>query len=312
MENKNLKENPNAENGAKMTIPVVFCFDSRIILGASVAIKSLVECAKDSTTYDIRIFHSDIGLNDQKNLSTLVQNTRHNMAFHYVDPHIFDGAPRNKGSWTEIVYYRLLTPEILKEYDKAIYSDVDVLFKDDLSEVYNTNLEGYELAAVRAEKNHSGAIGHRYFEENKNEFTFWSGFLLFNCEKMRNEDYFKKFLETIKNFKGRLKFFDLDVINITCDNILPLSLKYCLLEPLYAFDDYKVCKSYRYLKDVYNEAEFSEAIKSPVIIHYAGELGKPWRRKNTPLYYKKYADELPKSLRKYTFRDFRKWLFNRR
>ena len=88
-------------------IPVVFCFDSRIILGASVAIKSLIDCAKDSTTYDIRIFHSDIKLEDQKNLSLLTKNTRHSIAFHYIDPHIFNGAPRNKGSWTEIVYYRL-------------------------------------------------------------------------------------------------------------------------------------------------------------------------------------------------------------
>ena len=38
-------------------IPVVFCFDKRILLGASVAVKSLIDCAKEDTTYDIRIFH---------------------------------------------------------------------------------------------------------------------------------------------------------------------------------------------------------------------------------------------------------------
>lgn len=294
------------------TIPVVFCFDSRIILGASVAIKSLIDCAKPETTYDIRIFHSDIKLEDQKNLSSLIKDTRHNIAFHYIDPHIFDSAPRNKGSWTEIVYYRLLTPEILKEYDKVIYSDVDVLFKGDLAEVYNLNIEGYELGAVRAEKNHANAIGHKFFEENTNNFIFWSGFLLLNCKKLRDEKYLTKFIDTMKQFKNKLKFFDLDVINITCNNILPISLKYCLLEPFYEFDDYKICKDYKYLKDVYSDNEFKDAIKNPIIIHYAGELGKPWRRKKPPLYYKEYINKLPNSLKKYTFRDFRKRLFSKR
>ena len=43
-------------------IPVVLCFDSRIILGAAVTIKSLLDTAKDTTYYDIRILHSDLRL----------------------------------------------------------------------------------------------------------------------------------------------------------------------------------------------------------------------------------------------------------
>ena len=89
-------------------VPVVFCFDSRIVLGASVSIKSLIDCAKESTTYDIRIFHSDLSLKTQKALTSLADGTRHNIAFHYVNPNLFKNAPRSKGSWTEIVYYRCL------------------------------------------------------------------------------------------------------------------------------------------------------------------------------------------------------------
>ena len=45
-----------------VNIPVVFSFDSRIVLGASVAIKSLLDCAKEDTVYDVRIFHSDLDI----------------------------------------------------------------------------------------------------------------------------------------------------------------------------------------------------------------------------------------------------------
>ena len=63
-------------------IPIVFCFDSRIILGAAVSIKSLIDCAKETTCYDIRILHSDLSLKEQASLSTLTENTKHNIAFH--------------------------------------------------------------------------------------------------------------------------------------------------------------------------------------------------------------------------------------
>ena len=48
-----------------------------------------------------------------------------------------------------------------------------------------------------------------------------------------------------------------------------------------------------------------------VMLHYAGKMGKPWRRKNIPQDYKEYMDKIPKSLRRYTFRDIRKRLFNK-
>ena len=64
-------------------IPVIFSFDKRIVLGASVTIKSLIDCAKDSTTYDIRVFHSDLDIENQKNISKLAGNSRHNISFHY-------------------------------------------------------------------------------------------------------------------------------------------------------------------------------------------------------------------------------------
>lgn len=292
-------------------IPVVFCFDKRIILGASVAIKSLVDCAKDNTTYDIRIFHSDLDINNQKNITHLVEGTRHNLSFHYINPEIFKGAPHNNKSWTELVYYRLLIPEIIKEYDKVIYSDVDVLFKGDLSDLYNTEVFDYPIAAVKAEKNQPDTVEHKYFAENKKEYIFWSGLLLFNCKKYRDEKLFFKLVENAKKYKKELKFFDLDLINITCDKILPLSFKYCVLQSFLRLNDYKSAYEYLYLKDVYSDEEIIDAKNNPIIVHYAGKPGKPWRFKNPPSDYKEYINKLPKGLKKYTIRDLRKKMFSK-
>ena len=294
-----------------VSIPVVLCFDSRIILGASATIKSLLDCAKDETIYDIRILHSDLSLKEQKNLTSLAEGTRHNISFHYIDPKIFKNAPKSKGSWTEIVYYRFLSSSILPEYEKAIYSDVDVLFKDDLSELYNTDITDYEFGAVRAEKNSPNNIGHKYFEENKNEYIYWSGLLLINNKKFNDEKILEKLLENAQKFNERLKFFDLDLVNITCNKFKELPLKYCLLQSLAYQDDYTKAKEYSYLKEIYSDEEILEAKKNPAILHYAGKPGKPWRMKKPYPDYKEYMDNLPKALKQFTLRDIRKKLFNK-
>ena len=293
-------------------IPVVFSFDKRIILGASVAIQSLIDCAKPETTYDIRIFHSDIELIDQKNISKLTLNTRHNISFHYVSPEIFDGAPRNNHSWTELVYYRLLTPEILKEYDKAIYSDVDVMFTGDLSDIYNINMEDYLMAAVPVEKNIEGKmICHKYFPENKNDKIYISSFIVMNCKLMREEKTVDKIFEVIKTVNKRLKFFDLDTMNIACDKFLPISFEYGTFQSIMYNDDFTKAYEYSFLKELYTDEELQSAKENTKMIHYAGGAAKPWRMKKPYEDYQKYINKLPKELRKTTFRDFRKKLFSK-
>ena len=44
------------------------------------------------------------------------------------------------------------------------------------------------------------------------------------------------------------------------------------------------------------------------IIHYAGPLGKPWRRANQPSYYKQALKRVPAALNRVTVRDIRKRL----
>ena len=293
-------------------IPIVLCFDSRIILGASVAIKSLIDNAKDETIYDIRILHSDLKLKEQKNLTSLVEATRHNIGFHYINPNLFKNAPKSKGAWTEIVYYRFLTSSILPEYEKAIYSDVDVLIKNDLSDLYNTDISDYEFGAVRAEKNTPNAVGHKYFEENKNEYIYWSGLLLINNRRFNEENILNKLLENAHKFNKRLKFFDLDLVNITCDKFKPLSLKYCVLQSISYQENFKKISEYEFLKKIYTDEDILEAKNNPAIIHYAGKPGKPWRMKKPYSDYQEYIDKLPKELRKYTFRDIRKRLCSKK
>jgi len=293
-------------------IPVVFTFDKRIILGAAVAIKSLIDTANSDTVYDIYVYHPDIDNKTAEEFKRMLEGTKHSITFEYINKDKFKNAPINKGgSWTEIVYYRLLIPELLPQYDKVIYADVDVIFKKDLTEVYNTEMEGYECAAVIMEPNNDKMICHKYFPENKNEFTYISSFILFNSKKMREENFVSRIFDTIKTFNSRLKFFDLDTLNITCKTFKALPYRYGVFQSIYYNDDFTKAEEHLFLKNVYSDEELLREKEQTVMLHYAGKAGKPWRRKHVPADYKEYMDKIPKSLRRYTFRDFRKRLLSK-
>lgn len=293
-------------------IPVVFTFDKRIILGAAVAIKSLIDNANPQTSYKIFVYHPDIDDKTIKEFQKMVENSRHTINFEFIDKKRFKNAPVNKnGSWTEIVYYRLLIPELLPMYDKVIYADTDVLFKGDLEEAYNTDISDYECAAVKMEPNNENMISHKYFPENKNEYTYISSFIIFNNKKLREENFVQRIFETIKNFSTRLKFFDLDTLNITCNKIFDLPYRYGVFQSIYYFDDFTKGYEYSFLKNVYSTEELKEEKSKTIMLHYAGKPGKPWRLKHIPDDYKEYMDIIPKSLRRYTFRDLRKRLMSK-
>ena len=62
-------------------IPVVFTFDKRILLGAGVSIKSLIDSANKKTQYDIYVLHPDLSEKNQKDFETLIKNTNHKINF---------------------------------------------------------------------------------------------------------------------------------------------------------------------------------------------------------------------------------------
>lgn len=73
--------------------------------------------------------------------------------------------------------------------------------------------------------------------------------------------------------------FDLEVMNLSCDKIKPVGLEYCVLENLY-YEKYQTTAEYKFLRNVYSDAEIDAAVEKPVIVHYAGAIVKMWKKSN--------------------------------
>lgn len=271
---------------------IVFTINNKFVAPTYISIKSLFDHAEPKTEYECLILSGNLTNNNKKILSKLSEGTRHKIKCIFVDEKKIEGS-KVTYSWPKIVYYRLFLCDILKEYKKVIFSDVDVLFKGDLAEVYNENIDDVEIAMIPAEKNNEKALMHQYYNENKHKYIYWSGFMLMNLEMMRKNDWSGRCRKNIEKYDKKLKMCDLKIINLTADEIKELPLRYCMLESLWECDYIEDSEDFCYLKSVYEKEKIEEEKAYTQIIHYAGKRDKPWIRRKTPDYYLVYMKQLP-------------------
>lgn len=277
-------------------VTIVFAIDNKFVTPAYISIKSLFDSAKQTTIYECLILSSNVSSPNRKRLSKLSEGTRHEVKHVSIrEKEIFGN--KVTYTWPKIVYCKLYLCDILWQYEKIIFSDVDVFFRRDLAEVWNENIENVEIAAVAGEENNEDTLMHQYYPENKHQYIYWSGFMVMNLEVMRKKNWTDCCRGNLKKFESRLKMFDLEIINLTADRIKQLPLRYVFLESLWECDDIETSEDYIFLRGVYTKEEIESEKEKAVIIHYAGSRGKPWLRKNPPDYYFQYLKRLPFSLK---------------
>jgi lipopolysaccharide biosynthesis glycosyltransferase len=190
-------------------------------------------------------------------------------------------------------YFRLLIPELLSEHQKAIYLDGDMICCGNIAELFDIDLNGYLLAAVR-----DGLISWYYSKKNLESFKhfgeillklknpeeyFNGGMLVFNLELFRETISTDKLLKLAASRKWPLH--DQDILNYLAEG------KTLFLPYHWNFIPNKHAKYLpEYLLDEYNSAE-----KNPkFIIHFISL--KPWDQEIFFLHYElfwKYATRTP-------------------
>lgn len=251
-------------------VPIVFAFDNNLILPACVCISSLMMNAKEDTFYDIFILHSNHVALKKKELDKLPQNYKNCCIQYRQVDETFDSAFEVRGITTP-AYYRLLIPELVPEYDKIIYSDVDVIFRFDLFDLYtNTDLTNYYVAGVNSLSHLVPEYKHYYIEKLHLDpgSIIYSGNLIINSKKIKEDDLIPLFKEQAKN---DYKFQDMDILNIVCkEKIQYLSPEFCLSTFIVQASIY----NNESILKLWNQSDIDKALKQG-IVHYNGQ--KPWK-----------------------------------
>lgn len=186
-----------------------------------------------------------------------------------VDGALLAGLP--VGGWyVEEAWYRVFIPGILPEINRVLWLDADVIVLDSIKALWQTDLGDCSLAAcpnaLLYQARHTvAALGvkdrSRYFN---------TGVLLLDLNRMRREKSEIALREAATKYREWIKFADQDVLNaVYYENYKRLPLYWNVLTHSYI----NVPETLR----VHGKAEYTEAMRSPRIVHFTGRTSKkPW------------------------------------
>lgn len=261
-------------------IPIALAANDSFVPYTATLIQSIVDNSNNNYNYDIIILTQDITSQSRTRISHIIKNSN-NFSIRYIDPtRLIEGYDFFiRGHFGLQTYYRLVLPDLIPDYDKIIYLDSDMVVNADVSELYNTDVNGYLVAACY-DPDTAGL--YNGYEKEKKDFMdnvmkfenpydyFQAGTLVINLEEFRSTysmDYILKFAVSEK-----WQLLDQDILNCLCKG----KVKYIDMS-------WNVMVDYGFIriKDIIGIApqwlykKYMEARKDPKIIHYAGPE-KPW------------------------------------
>ncbi len=236
-------------------IPVVFICDDNYAMPTTVAITSLLSNRYKTTQYEIIVITGGLSLNSVDNLKAaggenlrIVTSSDKNSKYFSTQNYVSTAA-----------LFKFELPDILQEYDKVIYLDSDVIVNTDLSEMYDTDINGC----------YAGVVEDFYSRtDNKRigcEVYFNSGVMLLNLKEMRDNDI-PRLLYKTKETCLYNKFMDQDAFNIVFDK------KVKQISPFYNY----MLRNKREIGQFFVLYNLPPRQK-PMIIHCTGV--KPWLNK---------------------------------
>ena len=280
-------------------IPIVFAFSNEYALPGWISIASLLNTANTKVVYLIHVLHDGLDKYHKRNIFKRVKKTRHKVFFDNISDYLSTSEKIYLNpSWPRILYARLFVTDFFPNYEKIIVSDVDILFKKDLSEIFLDDLSEYHYGLVPVENRIQSNIGHKRYEFYNNDFIYYSGFVIYNTERMKNDKMCERFKEALYKYKNILKndMTDLIILNMCSDLIFDIPFNYCVLESLFLKKNVKDISEYHFLSQLYEDDDLEKFRDDPVIIHYTGHgehRERPWKRIFPPKEYYKYINESP-------------------
>ena len=261
-------------------VPICFSANDKYVPLLSVELASIIDHSNQNLNYDIVILTT--GINDENQFKLLAQIKYHqNFSIRFVDvsPLIYGynfylESRLNNTKYSSEIYFRILAPTLMQNYDRVIFCDADLVVLDDIANLLKYDLKDNYLAAVRDYEGIANCYNNNY-ERTKYRITeigvknfdnyFVSGVLVINTRKF-NQNFTEKQLLDLATAKKWIQY-DQDLLNYICkDEVAIIDAEYDVVEDI---------------EHVYHSlpsrllAEYEHSEKNPKIIHFSGNR-KPW------------------------------------
>lgn len=255
---------------------IVFVADTNYILQFLVTVQSLLD--NNNEQFSIFLITCELSEEDKQNLIKWENHNLTKINILQVNMHELDWLKCMEHTWSRFMFLKLYIPYLIpNNIKKIIYLDVDMIIVDNISNLFNIDVNNYAVAGV---EDTPDCIQHKKrcnIPENSPYIN--SGVMIINLEEWRlaaKNDLFWSFIR--ENF-NKFTINDQDVINYVFQNkIKTIPLRFNVTNHCFGFKPNLLPNHKKQLKEVY---------KHPVIIHFTN-WNKPWIQGNYHLYKKKW------------------------
>ena len=268
------------DSHGKPIVPVVFAADNNYVPQLTTTIYSAIKNADPNRFYDVVVLQRDIAGDKQERMWRFFEQFP-NMSLRFLNVERelsgYDLSTNNAHISVE-TYYRFLIQQLMPDYDKVLYLDSDIIITGDIARLYDTDLQGNLLGAIR-DIDFLGNLNVKHgkrmaYAKNvlkmKNPYDYFqAGVLVLNTKAMREHCTIKQWLTYASN--PNYIYNDQDVLNAHCEGkVLYLPWEWNVVHDCGGRVGNLFAQAPNDIYDAYMKSR-----SNPQIIHYAG-YQKPW------------------------------------
>lgn len=240
---------------------------------------SLLETKRPDTVLHFYVIDDKISLNSKMLLNRTVNKYNARISYLTIDESEFknvvesDRIPRT-------AYYRISIPNLLKDLDRAIYLDCDMICIEDIQNIWEVDLGDKLLAAVEDAGFHDrlNLMGI----DSKSDRYFNSGMMVMDLKKWREEKITEQAFDFIDKNPELLRFHDQDTLNAILHD------RWLELHPRWNAQTYMMLEEKEHPTKS-GQLKWEEAQQDPAIIHFCGHE-KPWHENSIHPYRETYFE----------------------
>ena len=241
---------------------ICLCADNNVVEYMSALIVSILRNSSQDEEFIFHIITSCIS-EENKNYLNELKNIK-NFQLKYYNPihkEKFEKwySEKTPQKWPVEVFFKLDIPFILKDLDKVLYLDCDMIAVNNFKELFDINMDNYTVAAAKDKLISNSHL--KKIKLNKSNGYFNSGLLLINIKNFNTLFPNDTFLEKIDKYLNNIKIVEYpeqDIINIIFNNkIKPIDSKYNCVSAIVKKDKEvqdSIIAHYTLLKPLYKNA----------------------------------------------------------
>lgn len=237
---------------------IIVSVNDKFVVPLLVLLKS-IKINSQKEELNVHLLYSSKNLR-KENVNYLKHNVARqgiNLLMHEIDESLFMQAPLNK-YWSIETYFRVLSFVILKDIQKALWLDADIIVQKDISEFYNQKIDKYYACVCReTTQTHTQRL-----ELDASHVFFNAGVILFNLERIRKRYSLSDVIKILNERSEELLLQDEDILNIMFANEVTYADENVYNHQIYGFNPVSLYER--------------KKAENASILHFSGPF-KPWK-----------------------------------